>query len=110
MKFDPRKHHRRSIRLYEHEFVVMPNHLHGIVIEDQGAKGRGAMLAPLPAVPPTSHISSMPADTPASVQRAPRSLSSFITGFKASFISRATRELNMFGIWQRNYYEHIICN
>ena len=46
MEFNPRKHHRRSIRLYEHEFVVMPNHLHGIVIEDQGAKGRGASIAP----------------------------------------------------------------
>jgi len=33
-----------------------------------------------------------------------------IAGFKASVTSRAGRELNMTGIWQRNYYEHIIRN
>jgi putative transposase len=151
---------RQEIRLYEDEFVVMPNHLHGIVcivdtvgadgvrpdgthpndiphngvrpdgthpndiphnsipsIEDRGALDRGALdrgaldrgaldrgaldrgaldrgasLAPLP-VP---------------LLRAPRSLSSFIAGFKASVTSRARRELDITGIWQRNYYDHII--
>ena len=43
-------------------------------------------------------------------QRAPRSLSSFIAGFKASVTSRVNRELNSGNIWQRNYYEHIIRN
>ena len=45
-----------------------------------------------------------------SLRRVPRSLGSFIAGFKASVTSRAGRELNMTGIWQRNYYEHIIRN
>jgi REP-associated tyrosine transposase len=40
----------------------------------------------------------------------PRSLSSFIVGFKSSVTSRAKRELNIGEIWQRNYYEHIIRN
>jgi putative transposase len=38
------------------------------------------------------------------------SLSSFIAGFKASVTSRARRELDITGIWQRNYYDHIIRN
>jgi REP element-mobilizing transposase RayT len=59
---------------------------------DRGALDRGASLAPLP-VP---------------LLRAPRSLSSFIAGFKASVTSRARRELDITGIWQRNYYDHII--
>jgi len=46
----------------------------------------------------------------ASLRRVPRSLGSFIAGFKASVTSRAERNLNMTGIWQRNYYEHIIRN
>ncbi|HEX5836962.1 MAG TPA: hypothetical protein VFY26_03965, partial [Anaerolineales bacterium] len=46
----------------------------------------------------------------ASLRRDPRSLGSFIAGFKASVTSRAGRELNMRGIWQRNYYEHIVRN
>ena len=46
----------------------------------------------------------------ASLRRVPRSLGSFIAGFKASVTSRAGRELNMTGIWQRNYYDHIVRN
>jgi hypothetical protein len=46
----------------------------------------------------------------APLRRAARSLSTFVGGFKAAVTSRAGRELNMSGIWQRNYYEHIIRN
>ena len=35
-------------------------------------------------------------------------MSSFVAGFKATVTSRARRELNISGIWQRNYYEHVI--
>lgn len=37
-------------------------------------------------------------------------MGSFIAGYKSSVTSRAGRELNMTGIWQRNYYEHIMRN
>ena len=33
-----------------------------------------------------------------------------MAGFKASVTSRAQNELDMTGIWQRNYYDHIIRN
>jgi putative transposase len=33
-----------------------------------------------------------------------------VAGFKSSVTSRARRELDVSGIWQRNYYEHIIRN
>ena len=33
-----------------------------------------------------------------------------MAGFKASVTSRAKNELDMTGIWQRNYYDHIIRN
>ena len=103
---------RKEIRLEEGEFIVMPNHIHGIIwIYTVGADGvrpddgksiikptgfnargvdhaRGAHRAPL--------------------QRPPKSLGSLIAGFKASVTSRAGRELNSANIWQRNYYEHIV--
>jgi hypothetical protein len=44
------------------------------------------------------------------LRRLPRSLSSFVAGFKASVTSRARRELNMADIWQSNNYDHIIRN
>ena len=81
----------------------MPNHLHGIVlihndlkIGDRGAINyEGASLAPLQDI---------------SRRRKPRSLSSFVAGFKSS----VTKRIKIFCpqpnplIWQRNYYESIV--
>jgi putative transposase len=106
---------RKEIRLFEDEFVVMPNHGHGIVwIVDTtvGADGVRPDDGKTDAIRPNKmrpKIQSQDARR-ASLQRAPRSVGSFIAGFKASVTSRAGRELNMTGIWQRNYYEHIIRN
>ncbi len=83
------------------EFVVMPNHLHGIAIF------RGDMLAyDAPVLAPAGAHSRAP------LRRPPRSLGSFISGFKAT----TTRRLRMLGladdqpIFQRNYFERIIRN
>jgi REP element-mobilizing transposase RayT len=153
MKFDPEKHHRRSIRLknYDYsqpgyyfltictyqrqswfgeikndrmylnqigkivaeewintrkirpnfqldEWVIMPNHLHGIVIIDEnildlGERNRnilGARNAPL--------------------RQEPNSISSFVAGFKSVVTKRINllRDNRDIPIWQRNYYESII--
>jgi REP element-mobilizing transposase RayT len=94
---------RKEIRLFEDEFMIMPNHLHGInwIVESVGADGVRPFIS-------SGRTASAP--TGVSLWRAPRSLGSFIAGFKASVTSRAERELNMTGIWQRNYYDHIIRN
>ena len=72
-------------------FIVMPNHLHGIVVITHsngivGAHGR----APL--------------------HRSPRSLASFIAGFKSVVTRRINRIRGTPGspVWQRNYYERVI--
>ncbi len=147
MKFDPQKHHRRSIRLqgydysqagayfvtivawqremlfgdivdggdvvlsdfgkivaekwgwleaqYDYvelgEWIVMPNHFHGIlIIHDDGRGG------------------SRPAPTP--IKRKP------LGGLIGAFKTVSTKEINLLRdtegqvVWQRNYYEHIIRN
>jgi REP element-mobilizing transposase RayT len=91
---------RKEIQIVEDEFVVMPNHLHGInwIVQSVGADG----------VRPTIHDAHREGTRRVPLQRAPRSLGSFVAGFKASVTSRANRELNMTRIWQRNYYEHIV--
>jgi putative transposase len=120
---------RKEIRLFEDEFVVMPNHLHGIVwiVENEivGADGVRPGVRPgvCPDIPSIVHPGLRPGEQPcttnsgarreegachAPLRRAPRSLSSFIAGFKAAVTSRAGRELNAANIWQRNYYEHIV--
>lgn len=71
-------------------FVIMRNHIHGVVvIRDVGAHGR----APLPTR-----------------QRQPRSLGSFIAGFKSAATKRINAHRGAPGerLWQRNYYEHVV--
>src|SRR5262249_55795240 len=78
---------RRTITL--HAFVLMPNHLHGIVIitNDVGATGR----------------------SPARPQGAARgSLGSFVGSFKAAVTRRRAGTSADEPLWQRNYYEHVI--
>lgn len=73
------------------EFVVMPNHIHGIVVITEsyvGATGR----SPLPNGP------------------APKSIGAIIAGFKSAVTKRVNEMRHTPGvpIWQRNYHEHII--
>jgi len=79
------------------EFVVMPNHVHGIITvgaqfiapDDHGAINPGAI-------------------NPGAMNRAPTGLGEIVRSFKAV----ATRRIRQAGVlafaWQRNYYEHII--
>lgn len=80
-------------------FVVMPDHLHGIVVitRETGIKGDAGQ---------------MPAqkDARRRLRRAPRSLGGLVAGFKSS----TTRRINLARgtpgvvIWQSNYYEQVI--
>jgi REP element-mobilizing transposase RayT len=68
------------------EFVIMPNHMHGIVIIEDASWERGA-------------ASSAP------------TLGEIVRAFKSRSAIQANRVLNRSGgFWQRNYYEHIIRN
>jgi REP element-mobilizing transposase RayT len=83
-------------------FVVMPNHLHGIVvIQDGGTTFRSAGVgahgrAPLRESPSQRH--------PESPHRPPRSLGSLIAGFKSAAAKRinAMRGTPGMPVWQRN--------
>ncbi|MDJ0795531.1 MAG: transposase [Calothrix sp. MO_167.B12] len=116
------------------EWIVMPNHLHGIVIiQDAGnmdVRGvgdkniQGARNAPLQQKP--NSLSSIQDAGNMDVrgvgdkniqgarnvplQQKPNSLSSFIAGFKSAVTKRVNvlRHNRDIPIWQRNYYESII--
>ncbi len=92
---------RKEIRLASEDFVVMPNHIHGVVQIVEGEIVGAHGMRP-------SHENQGGRRPP--LQRPPRSLSSFIAGFKSSVTKRAmARDDTISGsIWQRNYYEHII--
>ena len=86
---------RREIEL--DGFVVMPNHVHGIVCIVE-TPGGGAARA-------------NPEERP-SGRRDPKSLGSFVAGFKSAVTRRvnALRADTDRSVWQRNYYERVIRN
>jgi putative transposase len=74
-------------------FVVMPNHIHGIIFineSDVGATGGSPFRSG-----PRRH-----------------SLASFVSGFKSATTKQinALRQTPGVLVWQRNYYEHVIRN
>lgn len=98
-----------------HEFVIMPNHVHGIIQlvgadcirpdytrpdDIQFGCVQLGRVQRAPTVPPTSMI-----------QRAP-TVGDVVRGFKSSVTKRLNAITGTSGqrIWQRNYYEHIIRN
>ena len=76
------------------DFVIMPNHVHGIIriVTGDTAIRRGDR-----PVAPTIGLT-------------PKSLGALIAGFKSASTSRINILHNTPGtrIWQRNYYEHVI--
>lgn len=153
-KFDPQKHHRRSIRLKGYDYtqngayfvtivtwrreclfgevvngemmldrrgqiadecwrevsnhfpyvelgsyIIMPNHMHGIIVISADRMVTMDVGA--------THASPL--------QKRPRgvlpgSLGAIIGSYKSAVTKRIGRDMNETGIWQRNYYEHVIRN
>jgi REP element-mobilizing transposase RayT len=99
------------------DFVIMPNHFHGIVIINQeinsdfmkndvdfqdnnvGANGRSPLLQQIQSSPPK-------------ISMKPKSISSLIAGFKSATTKKINviRNTHQNPVWQRNYYDHIIRN
>jgi REP element-mobilizing transposase RayT len=91
------------------EFVVMPNHFHGIVIisrhnDETAGSSVGARRA-LPLRNPEP-----PVQMPAPGKPIARSLGIIVGSFKSAVTKRINEERGTPGaiVWQRNYYEHII--
>ncbi len=86
------------------EFVIMPNHLHGIIIikdeleiEDVSKSGWEMETGGAHSCAPV-------------LKRMPHSLGSIIAGFKSAAAKRINIYRNSSGmaVWHRNYYEHIV--
>jgi putative transposase len=89
------------------EFVVMPNHVHGILWLLDVRRGR---MHPAPDQG-TMHASTTlggiyPA--PTKIKRA--SLHIVVQNFKAEVTRQIRRTTQIYFAWQRNYYEHVIRN
>jgi putative transposase len=102
-------------------FVVMPNHVHGIVwiaAEDVRVDGVGrTAVRPYDGVPndgaqldgcAAGHEPGRTAGRP--YGRVPKSLGSFVAGFKSVVTKQINQLRDMPGVpfWQRNYWEHVV--
>ncbi len=82
-------------------FVVMPNHIHGVVVikhdlSGNSVGGTGQSPQQRPDYPPRGPVR--------------RSLASFIVGYKGAVTRRinALRKTPRALVWQRNYYERVL--
>jgi putative transposase len=83
---------RSTVRL--DQYVVMPNHFHGIIWIERNNEGTASCA---PTMPRFGQVVS-------------GSLSAIIRGFKSAVANRFNKINNLTGttIWQRNFYEHVI--
>ncbi len=83
-----------------HEYIVMPNHVHGIVELIQTGSPNGSLVGvqnfePLPTRNEFRKI-------------IPHSIGSIIRGYKIGVTKWFRNNTDIENVWQRNYYEHII--
>lgn len=83
-------------------FVVMPNHLHGIIV----INGRGELNSPSPG----SSDGNIRGEFDSPLRSPTNNIGAIVRGYK----SAVTKQLNLINtggpVWQRNYYENIIRN
>ena len=99
MKYNPDKHHRRSIRLQGYDYS-QPG-IYFITICTQNRERlfvvRVQNFEPLQNQNAYQHI-------------IPTSIGSIIRGFKIGVTKGFRQNTDIYVVWQRNYYEHIIRN
>lgn len=104
---------RKEIKLDNDEFVVMPNHIHGIVYIDENRTQLPITYENIEPLDTNITIVGT-GDRPVARTRKSgppkRSTGSFIAGFKSSVTTRINMIRKRPGqpVWLRNYYEHII--
>jgi len=75
-------------------FVVMPNHVHGILVMDDSVGAKN--FSPV-----------QPGQRPCGTSK---TIGSVIRGFKIGVTKWMHAHTNVRDVWQRNYYEHVIRN
>ena len=97
-------------------FIIMPNHLHAIVVLEKTKNTNNSALT----VETHGRASLQYASKPDFIRK-PKSISSFIAGYKSAtlnkiddFIDENNLKINKYNrpnpLWQSNYYDHIIRN
>ena len=91
------------------EFVVMPNHVHGIITIGENNVGANDVRAN--NVRANDYLPQPSNEIPRSLQHGTsRTIGSMVRGFKIGVTRWFRANTDIHKVWQRNYYEHIIRN
>ncbi len=89
------------------EFVIMPNHVHGIIVitdinpPNVGVQNFEPLQIESPRIEPKQNYYQ---------KIIPGSIGSIIRGFKIGVTKWFRQNTDVYHVWQRNYYEHIVRN
>lgn len=96
-----------------HEHIIMPNHVHGIV-ELVGAKNFSPENADTPCeivnTPPDISNNINGAKNFSPLRSPSKTIGSVVRGFKIGVTKWMRHNTDIYDVWQRDYYEHIIRN
>ena len=84
--------------------IIMPNHAHGIIVIRENILRN--LVGAQQCCAPTTQTGEN--DNPHKINVKPGSLGAIIRSYKSAVSYRINKEFHATGIWQRNYYEHII--
>jgi len=79
-------------------FVIMPNHVHGIILITESCTGEKSFA---PTFAPT---------TTTAPQSPSRTIGSIVRGFKIGVTKWFRANSDVYSVWQRGYYEHVVRN
>jgi len=92
------------------EFVIMPNHIHGIIvindIDPPNVVVGVQNFEPIQQIEPI-HIATKQNRYQKIISK---SIGSIIRGFKIGVTKWFRQHTDVYDVWQRNYYEHIVLN
>lgn len=100
---------RPYVKLYEDEFVIMPNHGHGIIWIEENGNTVGALRRNAQS---RAEQRSAPTKNAPTKTVARGSLGAIVRAYKSAVTYAVNAAENQRGVvlWQRNYYDHIIRN
>ena len=93
-------------------YVIMPNHIHGIIwIDNVETKNVGAESKSNVGTESKSNVGAKNFSPQPSAFRSPeKTLGSIVRGFKIGVTKWVRTNTDIYVVWQRNYYDHIIRN
>ncbi|MBF0219052.1 MAG: hypothetical protein HQL49_05925 [Gammaproteobacteria bacterium] len=92
------------------EFVVMPNHIHGIVVITGNVGAKNFSPQPQPNFSPQPQPNFSPLPQPTRPCGTSKTIGSIVRGFKIGVTKWMRNNTPIYDVWQRNYWEQIVRN